>query len=106
MKIKVISRDAKDHTRTRPQELDKVSKNPNPTLHPHERGREYSRALVAVKTRRMFAKPFIRAMSGHVDSVYSLCKHPKRLSLFVSGSGNGEIRMWNVTTGYVEYLII
>ena len=61
----------------------------NPTIHPFEQGREYVRALNTVKLERMFAKPFVGALGGHIDGVYSMAKHPTRLASMISGSGDG-----------------
>eukprot|EP01156_Anaeramoeba_ignava_P004050 Anaeramoba_ignava/a226530_12.p1 GENE.a226530_12~~a226530_12.p1 ORF type:complete len:396 (-),score=108.72 a226530_12:105-1292(-) len=44
----------------------------------------------------MFAKPFIGALSGHLDGVYSIEKHPKNLSCLLSASADGEVKIWNV----------
>ncbi|KAI9315828.1 DDB1 and CUL4-associated factor 13-like protein [Dichotomocladium elegans] len=83
--------------RERSQDLHKVQRNFDPTIHPFEQGREYVRALNAVKLERMFAKPFIAALSGHIDGVYSMAKHPNRLNCMISGSGDGEIRVWHLS---------
>ena len=40
VKIKAISRDRRDFTRERKGELMRVSRNPQPELHPFERARE------------------------------------------------------------------
>ena len=61
----------------------------NPTIHPFEQGREYVRALNTVKLERMFAKPFVGALGGHIDGVYSMAQHPTRLASMISGSGDG-----------------
>ena len=103
MKIKVIQRDATEHTRSRPKELQRVTQNADPKFHPFERPREYTRALTAVKTQRMFAKPFVRAMDGHRDSVYVMARHPNKMTLFISGSADGEVRLWDISTGYVDH---
>lgn len=101
MKIKILQRDGADHTRSRPQEIERVTQNAEPSLHPFERPREYARALNAAKLQRLFAKPFIRAMSGHRDSVYVVARHPNKMALFTSGSADGEVRLWDVSSGCV-----
>ncbi|KAF9961878.1 rRNA-processing protein sof1 [Modicella reniformis] len=45
----------------------------------------------------MFAKPFIGALSGHVDGVYCMAKHPKKLDWLVSGGGDGDLRLWSLS---------
>lgn len=96
-----MQRDATEHTRTRPKELQRVTQNADPKFHPFEKPREYVRALNAVKTQRMFAKPFVRALDGHRDSVYVMARHPNKMTLFASGSADGEVRLWDVSNGYV-----
>ncbi|GAB5592766.1 DDB1- and CUL4-associated factor 13 [Umbelopsis nana] len=97
MKVKALSRSSSDYVRERAQDIHKVQKNLDPTVHPFEKAREYVRALNAVKTERLFAKPFLGALSGHVDGVYSMAKHPHRLNSMISGSGDGEIRIWDLS---------
>ncbi len=91
MKLKVIQRVEEEHTRATKMDRFKVQRNLDPLLHPMERGREYSRALNAVKLERLFSKPFIGALDGHVDSVLCIAAspdHPKHLS---SGAADGEV---------------
>jgi len=90
--VKVIARNPADYTRERSQDIFKVPRNLNPQLHPLEKAREYQRALNATKLERVFAKPFIGALSGHADGVYCLAKHPKQLACIVSGSADGGAR--------------
>ena len=46
----------------------------------------------------MFAAPFIAQLGkGHVDGVYSMAKDPGSLEHFASGSGDGIIKVWNLT---------
>jgi WD repeat and SOF domain-containing protein 1 len=97
MKVKTISR-PQDFARERVGDLYKVSRNLDPTLHPHERAREYTRALNATKLERLFAKPFLGSLNGHVDGIYALAKHPTQLTTLYSGSGDGEIRIWDLST--------
>ncbi|CAF9920714.1 rRNA-processing protein sof1 [Imshaugia aleurites] len=74
-------------------------RNLDPALHPFERAREYSRALNATKIERMFAKPFVGDLGkGHVDGVYVMAKDPERLDVFASGSGDGVVKTWDLTS--------
>lgn len=73
-----------------------MKKNTDPTLHPFQEAREYTRAINAAKLDRMFAKPFVGALSGHIDGVYCMNRHPTDLKLLASGSGDGEIRLWDM----------
>jgi len=95
-KIKVLCRNPDDYVRETKRDLHKMPRNHDPKLHPFEGAREYQRALNATKMDRMFAKPFICGMAGHRDSVQCMSKHPTNLSTLVSGSCDGEIRLWNL----------
>lgn len=66
-----------------------VSRNLDPALHPFDKPREYTRAVNAAKLDRLFAKPFVAALEGHVDGIYSLAKDYRRLNVMASGSGDG-----------------
>ena len=70
MKIKTISRTEEDYTRKSKHDITKVHRNRDPLLHPFERAREYTKAVVATKLDKIFAKPFIGALDGHTDGVY------------------------------------
>ena len=75
------------------------ARNLDPSQHPFERAREYTRALTATKLERMFAAPFLGQMGdGHVDGVYSMAKDPNSLERFASGSGDGVVKVWDLTT--------
>lgn len=54
------------------------------------------RALNAVKLEKVFAKPFIGNLDGHRDGVSCIGKHPKQLSVLISGAFDGEIRIWDI----------
>lgn len=97
MKLKAISR-SEDITglQLRQGDIPITQRNLNPEIHPFSRAREYTRALNAVKLERLFAKPFLYALPGHIDGVYSLAKHPTSISTIISGSGDGELRVWDV----------
>ena len=75
-----------------------MPKNPDPALHPFEKAREYTRALNATKLDRVFAKPFLGALDGHRDGVYCMAKNRQILTQIASGSGDGEVRLWDLTT--------
>ncbi|CAH0553142.1 unnamed protein product [Brassicogethes aeneus] len=96
MKVKVISRNPDEYLRETKHDIHKVPRNYDPDLHPLQSAREYVRALNATKLERVFAKPFIGNLDGHRDGVSSLTKHPKRLSVLLSGAFDGEIRVWDL----------
>lgn len=73
-----------------------VPRNYDPSLHPFEVPREYVKAMNAVKLERVFAKPFIGNLDGHKDGVSCLAKHPKSLSLLLSGAYDGEVTCYCV----------
>jgi WD repeat and SOF domain-containing protein 1 len=76
----------------------KVHKNADPKLHPHEKAREYTRAVRAVKLERLFSKPFVGAMDDHADGIYSCATSPKSLVAFVSGAADGECIIWDLAS--------
>jgi hypothetical protein len=58
-------------------------------MHPFARARERTRALNAAKMDRIFAKPFVAALEGHMDAVESMAKQPDSLVHVASGSWGG-----------------
>lgn len=96
MKLKVLCRNPRDYVRQRKSDIHRLPRNLDPSLHPLESQREYVRALNATKLDRVFAKPFVGSLSGHTDGVYCMCKHPKILSALLSGSCDGEIKIWSL----------
>jgi WD repeat and SOF domain-containing protein 1 len=47
----------------------------------------------------MFAAPFIAQLGkGHVDGVYTMAKDPNSLERFASGSGDGIVKVWDLTS--------
>ena len=98
MKIKALSRSAEAY-QPAGSSVPKAPRNLDPAIHPFERAREYTRALNAVKLERMHAQPFIGQLGkGHVDGVYSLAKDPNSLERFASGSGDGVVKVWDLTS--------
>eukprot|EP00753_Platysulcus_tardus_P022782 PLAT9991.1.p1 GENE.PLAT9991.1~~PLAT9991.1.p1 ORF type:complete len:461 (-),score=156.38 PLAT9991.1:82-1437(-) len=96
MKIKVISRDEQAYTRERGSDVVKQFRNVDPKLHPFERAREYKRAVNAVKLDRVFAKPFVGQMTGHADGIWTVASTQAKLSAFLSGACDGEVRVWDL----------
>jgi len=75
----------------------KVHRSMQPELHPYQKSREYVRALNAVKLDKHFSKPFVGALSGHMDGVNCLAKSPSALTTLVSGGCDGEVIRWDLT---------
>lgn len=99
MKIKTIKRSADDYVPVKSTQESQLPRNLNPELHPFERAREYTKALTATKLERMFAKPFVGQMGhGHQDGVYVLAKHYNDLNKIASGSGDGVIKYWDMSS--------
>ena len=96
MKIKALSRSVSDYTRERVSGIHLLQSNPDPSIHPFERSREYVRALNATKLEKLFAKPLIGAMDDHSDGVWCMARSPRSLTLFASGSADGEVRIWDL----------
>ena len=91
MKVKVLSRNPADYIRESKSDIHKLHRNLDPSLHPFEAPREYTRALNAVKLERVFAKPFVGSLDGHTDGVNCISRHPRSLSVLLSGSCDGEV---------------
>ncbi|KAF8421410.1 U3 small nucleolar RNA associated protein [Tirmania nivea] len=95
VKIKPLSRSTT--TYLPPGSSAPLPRNLDPSQHPFSKAREYTRALNATKLTRMFAQPFLGQLgNGHIDGVYALCKDPTSLTRLASGSGDGEVKIWNL----------
>ncbi|KAI4333924.1 hypothetical protein L6164_018674 [Bauhinia variegata] len=99
MRVKVLSRSLDEFTRERSNDLQRVFHNYDPSLRSQEKAVEYVRALNAAKTEKIFARPFIRAMDGHIDGISSMAKNPNHLKGIFSGSMDGDIRLWDIASG-------
>lgn len=97
MKIKVISRDKRDFTREHKSEITRIHRTHNPEQHPFQKAREYVRALNAVKLDKHFAKPFVCALSGHMDGVTCMAKTAASITNVLSGAADGEIIRWDLS---------
>eukprot|EP00920_Eleutheroschizon_duboscqi_P016900 GHVT01040246.1.p2 GENE.GHVT01040246.1~~GHVT01040246.1.p2 ORF type:complete len:480 (+),score=38.07 GHVT01040246.1:3955-5394(+) len=102
MKLKVIHRDLEQYLPTNNGGIQRYFKNPDPRLHPFEREREYARALVATKMDKMFAKPLISVLDGHTDAVRAIATSPNVVSDLFTGSCDGEVRLWDMSTKKCE----
>mmetsp|Transcript_2548 Transcript_2548/g.4635 ORF Transcript_2548/g.4635 Transcript_2548/m.4635 type:complete len:445 (-) Transcript_2548:154-1488(-) len=96
MKIKTISRTQEDYVRQSKLDITKVHHNRDPTIHPFERAREYSKAIVSSKLDKIFAKPFVGALQGHMDSVYCTSTVRNSVVSFISGACDGEVKVWDL----------
>ncbi|CAK9044451.1 DDB1- and CUL4-associated factor 13 (WD repeat and SOF domain-containing protein 1) [Durusdinium trenchii] len=96
MKIKVLQRSQQDYLGATSSDITRHFRNADPDLHPFERAREYQRALKAIKMEKIFAKPFVKALEGHTDSVKCMAIARKGAAPLLSGSCNGELRLWNM----------
>lgn len=79
-----------------------VPRNYDPSLHPFEMCREYTRALNATKLERVLAKPFLAALDGHRDGVNCLAKHATSLSTLLSGSCDGEVTINHYSISWIR----
>ncbi|CRK23235.1 hypothetical protein BN1723_002991, partial [Verticillium longisporum] len=98
MKIKALSRSVSEYNPPG-TEVVKQPRNLDPGAHPFERAREYTKALNAVKLERMHAAPFVAELGqGHVDGVYTMAKDPNSLQRFASASGDGAVKVFDMTS--------
>ncbi|KAK4190163.1 WD40-repeat-containing domain protein [Podospora australis] len=98
MKIKALTRPTSVQ-QAPGSDVSRAPRNLAPEIHPFERAREYQRALNAVKLERMFAKPFLGQLGeGHVQGIYSMCKDKNDISSVASGSGDGVVKVWDLTS--------
>eukprot|EP01102_Stenamoeba_stenopodia_P021601 TRINITY_DN8754_c0_g1_i1.p1 TRINITY_DN8754_c0_g1~~TRINITY_DN8754_c0_g1_i1.p1 ORF type:complete len:464 (+),score=106.88 TRINITY_DN8754_c0_g1_i1:136-1527(+) len=98
MKIRVLSRSKQDHVRESAGGVRRIERSFDPALHPFQKAREYTRALNAAKMEKMFAHPFVGALSGHRDGVFCLTRHPRMVKFMFSGACDGEIKIWDLAT--------
>lgn len=97
LRVSTISRNAEEYSRESTQDIQKVFRNAQPHLHPFDRAREYVRALNATKLEKVFAKPFLFSLDGHLDGVYCINTFPTSLIHVFSGAGDGEVRVWDLS---------
>ncbi|ANQ06169.1 Uncharacterized protein PCOAH_00005580 [Plasmodium coatneyi] len=96
MEVKILHRNPEEYKNNPGASTYKHSRNVDPNIHLFQREIEYKRALNATKMDKIFAKPLVKCLDGHDDSVRSLCVSNKSLTDLYSGSCNGFINIWNV----------
>jgi len=96
MKIKVLQRSQADYLGSTASDITRHFRNADPDLHPFERAREYQRALKAVKMEKIFAKPFVKSLEGHTDSVKCMAMARQPAAPLLSGSCDGQLRLWDM----------
>ncbi|KAH7883005.1 WD40 repeat-like protein [Phlebopus sp. FC_14] len=96
VKISVLQHAPAAHLPARSGDPTPTSRNLDPLLHPFARARERMRALNAAKMDRLFAKPFIASLEGHIDAVEALCRKPGTLNTVASGSWDGGVIVHNI----------
>lgn len=98
VKVKTIVRIPQLLTKETNLDRQKEHKNLESSLHPLQKAREFKRALNAAKLERVFAKPLVKVLADHTDSVFSLSTSDQYLTKLVSGSCNGEVKLWDLST--------
>ncbi|KAF9591944.1 hypothetical protein IFM89_010302 [Coptis chinensis] len=98
MRAKTISRSKDVITRERSCDIVRVWRNYDPILRPQANATECVRASTAAKLDKIFARPFLWAMEGHVDAVSCMAKNPSYLKGMFSGSMDGDIRLWDLSS--------
>ncbi|KAH9931500.1 WD40 repeat-like protein [Fomitopsis serialis] len=97
VKISVLQHAPSTHLPTRPGDPTPTSRNLDPLQHPFARARERMRALNAAKMERLFAKPFVAGLEGHVDAVETMARKPDSLDMVASGSWDGGLILHDIS---------
>eukprot|EP00762_Andalucia_godoyi_P007128 ANDGO_01856.mRNA.1 DDB1- and CUL4-associated factor 13 len=100
MRVKVLSRDPQITTRDRVCDPMIQQHNLDPALHPLEKPLEYARAVVAAKKSRLFAKPFLGALSGIPSSSNIFLPSSDSVTGSVDGDGGGG--SWAPSAGHSD----
>lgn len=97
MKIESIYHSKDERKKDNKNDRTQKQSSKDPIHHPFLLEREYIRALNATKLERMFAKPFIAALSHHKEGINKLCKSYTS-TLFASSSYDNKTIVWDLTT--------
>ncbi|TFK29443.1 snoRNA binding protein [Coprinopsis marcescibilis] len=98
VKIAVLQHDPAAHVPMRKGDPTPVQRNLKSSMHPFAKARERNRALNAAKMDKMFSKPFVDALEGHIDAVEVLVRPAESLTTVASGSWDGGILLHNLHT--------
>lgn len=99
MKVQTLQRSLGSVERECAGDLRRQARNLNPQYHPMQRAREYTRAVTAAKMDRMFALPLIGNLGyGHGDAVTATAVSRRSLLPLVSGSADGQLKLWDLAT--------
>ncbi|SOV11281.1 40S ribosomal processing protein, putative [Plasmodium sp. gorilla clade G2] len=96
MEVNILHRNPEEYKNNKGTSNYKHVRSFDKKIHLFQREIEYKRALNATKMDKIFAKPLIKCLDGHDDSIKSICVSNKNLSDLYSGSCNGIINIWNV----------
>lgn len=96
VKISTVSRTPKSFNRKTKYDLHKVSRLIDNKSQPFQATRELKRASNAAKISKIFAKPFIGALSGHSDYISCIAKNRTELNVLASGGFDGELLLWDI----------
>lgn len=99
MKVKVLHLDPSQYTVKRAGDRVPIVRNPLANMSsqtPNHKQREYVRALTAAKMDRMFAKPFLSCLDGHVDSVEVISRSRNLLAPILTGGADGCVNFWDL----------
>ncbi|SCM01894.1 protein SOF1, putative [Plasmodium chabaudi chabaudi] len=94
--VKVMHRNPEDYKNNTMRSNFMHVRNFDKNIHLFQREIEYKRALNATKMDKIFAKPLVKCLDGHDDSIRSICVSNKNLTDLYSGSCNGFINIWNI----------
>ncbi|KAI4840675.1 protein SOF1 [Plasmodium brasilianum] len=96
MEVKVLHRNPEDYKNNPGFSNYKHVRSFEKNIHLFQREIEYKRALNATKIDKIFAKPLVKCLDGHDDSIRCICVSNKNLTDLYSGSCNGFINTWNI----------
>jgi WD repeat and SOF domain-containing protein 1 len=96
MKVKVLHLDPSQYAVKRAGDRVPLVRNPKNPVTPNHKQREYVRAVVSAKMDRMFAKPFVAALDGHIDAVHCIARSRGLLAPVFTGCADGMINFWDL----------
>lgn len=94
MEINILHRNAEDYENPAGGKF-RHARSFDKRIHLFQREIEYKRALNATKMDKIFAKPLVKCLDGHDDSIRTICISQNKLTDLYTGSCNGFINSWN-----------